>query len=429
MYHSTAEGILIQGAIRAPQTSDCMTKEANSDATLEGPSEEGRELRLVDIVAALGHEKKLILGLPLIVAFITALITLFLPPQFTASTTFLVPQQQQSVTAAALQQLGNLAGIPAVGSGVRKPEDLYIAMLQTEALQNGVIRRLGLMKRFGTHYWEDARNRLSKVIAIRASKAGLLIVEATDRDPTFAAELANAQVDELRRLLGNLAVTEAQQRRLFLEQQLAATKDNLIKAEGALRQTQERTGVIALDKQGEAIIRAAADLRAQIVTREVQLQTMRTFAAPQNADLQRILSEIAGLKDQLQKLEAGQAGGPGDVMIPTAKVPQVGLEYVRAVREVKYQEAIFEILVRQFELAKVDEAREGPVIQQIDVASPPERRSGPKRRQIVTTWTFIAALIGVAIALGRAKWRAWRAEPNGPADLERLKNAWLISRR
>lgn len=406
-----------------------MTDLTNGGPAIELPASESRELRFIDVVAAAGREKMLLFGLPLIVAVVTALVTLFLPAQYTAGTTFLVPQQQQSVATAALQQLGNLAGIPAIGAGGRKPEDLYIAILQTDALQNAVIKRLGLMKRYGAQYFEDARRTLGKAIAIRASKAGLLIVEATDRDPAFAAQLANAHVEELRKLLGTLAVTEAQQRRLFLEQQLVGAKESLIKAEGALRQTQERTGVIALDKQGEAIIRAAADLRAQITSREVQLQAMRNFATPQNADMQRVSSEIAGLKDQLSKLEAGQARGPGDIMIPTARVPQAGLEYVRALREVKYQEAIFEVLVRQFELAKVDEAREGPVIQQIDVASPPERRSGPKRRQIVTTWTLIAALIGIVAAIARVRLRAWRSDPAGAGDVQTLKQAWRISRR
>jgi len=391
------------------------------------------EISLIDLLITLGitlgERKKLLFGLPAIASVLAIVYSLLVPFSFTASTTFLPPQQQQSVAVAALQQLGGLAGLAGAAAGLRRPEDLYFAMLKSDKLQNALIDRFGLMERYQAQYRQNARDALTGNVAISVERGGLLKIEATDKDPVFAAQLANAHVDELRKLLGALAVTEPQQRRAFFEQQLLGAKEGLVKAEIALKQTQERTGLILLDRQGEAIISAAANLRARIVNSEVQLQAMRTFATPQNADVQRVASEIGGLKAQLEKLESGKVRGLGDVIVPTGKVPEAGLEYIRAVREVKYHEAIFELLARQFELAKVDEAREGPLVQQVDVALPPEFRSSPKRKQIVLIAGMVAGLIAVVLVIVLAVVRKAPADPVRLRQFEVLRSAWRIRSR
>ena len=394
-----------------------------------GRHEADDEVSLTDLLIVLGEEKKLVFGLPAIASILAVVVSLLLPIEFTASTTFLPPQQQQSTAAAALQQLGGLAGIAGGVVGLRRPEDLYVAVLKSDTLRNALVDRFDLMKRYKVKSRQHARDALAGNVDIRTDKTGLLTLQATDTDPEFAAQMANAHVEELRKLLGSLAVTEAQQRRAFFEQQLLNTKEGLVKAEVALKQTQERTGLIALDKQGDAIIRAVAELRAQIVSREVQLQAMRNFATPQNADVQRLTSEISGFKAQLAKLEGGQIRGQGDVIVPTGKVPEAGLEYIRALREVKYHEAIFELLARQFELAKADEAREGPIVQQVDVASPPEFRSKPKRRLIVLTVGMIAGLLAIVLALVRVSVRKAMADPGRLKQLDVLRMAWRIRSR
>lgn len=392
-----------------------------------GRQKAGDEINLIDLLAALGEEKKLLFGLPFVAAVVAAVWSLLLPAAFTASTTFLPPQQQQSTTTAVLQQIGGFGGFTA---GLRRSEDLYVGILRSETLQDALIKRFDLMKRYDVTYQVHARERLTANVEIHVDmKAGLLRLDATDSDPAFAAALANAHVEELQKLMGSLALTEAQQRRAYFQQQLDKAKEALVNAEVGLRQTQERTGLIALDRQGEAIIGAAAGIRAQIVSREVQLQAMRTYATPENADMQRVASEIGGLRAQLAKMESGQLRGQGDVIVPTGKVPQAGLEYVRAVRELKYQEAIFELMARQFEFAKADEAREGPLVQQIDVAKAPERRSKPRRREIVLVAGFIAGLIAVALALVRIAARASLADPENVRRLELLRSSWRLRRR
>lgn len=385
------------------------------------------EVSLVDLLIVLGEQKKLLFGLPAIASVIAIGVSLLLPVYFTASTTFLPPQQQQNAALDALKQMGGLAGVNV--AGLKRPEDLYIAVIKSETVQNSLIDRFDLMQRYGARYRQQARSILSGNVDIVAEKSGLLRLEFTDKEPVFAAELANANVDELRKRLASLAVTEAQQRRAFFEHQLLNSKEALIKVEVALKQTQERTGLIALDRQGEVIIKAAADLRAQIVSREVQLQMMRNYATGQNPDVQRIESEIAGFRAQLTKSEGGAARGQGDVIVAIDKVPEAGLAYIRAVREVKYQETLFELLARQLEVAKLDEAREGPMVQQMDVASPPELKSRPKRLEIVVAVGILSGLAAVFLIMVLATVRRFRGDPVRLSQFETLRSAWRIRSR
>ena len=392
------------------------------------PAEANDDISLIELLVALGEEKKIVFGFPVIAATLAAIVSLMLPPLFTAITTFLPPQQQQSVAAAALQQLGGLGGAASGLPGIRRPEDLYIAILRSRTVQGALIDRFELGRRYGLEIRDEVRKALNDNVNIAAARSGLISLEASDRDPDFAAQLANAHVDELRKVLGALAVTEAQQRRAFFEQQLLNAKEALIKAEVALMETQERTGLIDLQKQGETIIKAAAELRAQIASREVQLEATRTFATPRHAEVQRIASEIAGLRAQLAKLEAGQVRGHGEVMVPSGQVPGIGLAYIRALREVKYQEAMFELLARQFELAKVDEAREGPLLQQMDVAIPPERRSKPARKQMVLIGGMAGLGLGILLGLVLYHLRKGRQDPVRAARMSALRKAWVSSR-
>jgi capsule polysaccharide export protein KpsE/RkpR len=262
-------------------------------------------------------------------------------------------------------------------------------------------------------------------------KSGLISVEVDDKDPKFAADLANAYTTEVTKLLGRLAVSEAQQRRVFFEQQLKETKDNLVKAEQGMRQVQEKSGVIALDKQAEAQLGGAAVLRAQIVEREVQLTVLRTAATEQNPDVQRLNSELRALRAELARMESSQAGTPGSATdMPVGKLPEAGLEYIRARRELKLQEALLESMLRQYEIAKLDEAKEGPMLQAVDVALPPDRKSKPHRSIIVIACTVLGLLGSTAWVVFRRYSAVSRAQdPAQAAAWDSLARAWGWRRR
>ena len=207
----------------------------------------------------------------------------------------------------------------------------------------------------------------------------MIRISVTDHDPNRARDLANAYVDELYRVNSNLAITEAAQRRVFFDHQLDAEKKELALAEDDLRATQQRTGVIQLTGQAQTIIQSIAQLRAQIASSEVEMQEMRTFATDQNPDMTRLQEAISTMRRQLTKLEDDQARQtqPGDISLPAGRVAEDSLEYARKLREVKYHESLFDLLSRQYEAARIDEAKSAPIIQVIDHAVAPDRKSGP----------------------------------------------------
>jgi uncharacterized protein involved in exopolysaccharide biosynthesis len=247
-----------------------------------------------------------------------------------------------------------------------------------------------------------------------------------DRDADRAAKIANGYVEEFQTLSKHLAISEASQRRLFFQQELEQAKNSLADAEEALKKTEQTTGVIALDSQARALIESAASLRAQITAREVQIQGMETYATGENSQLVQAQRELDSLREQLAKL-GGSEDSSGELMVPKGRVPEAGLEYVRKLRDVKYYETIFEILARQFEIAKLDEAKQGALIQVVDAAVPPDKRSFPKRALIVAGGTFAGFLFGIFAALIQASLAHIQRDPVAAGKLAQLR--WSLGNR
>ena len=333
---------------------------------------------LLDLLVALAERKWFILSMTLAGALVMTVIAFLLPPMYTATASIMPPQQQQSAASALLGQLGPIVGGGALG--IKTPADIYVAILGSRTIADDLIQSFSLRQLYGVPTVFDARKVLAKRSDISGGRHPLIKVAVEDRDPKRAAALANAYLEELSRQNGRLALTESAQRRLFFERQLEAQKKSLADAEVALKATQERTGVLQVTAQVESVIGNMARLRAGIAIREVALSSLESAATPQNPEVVRQQAELGALRQQLQKLEtSGDPGGHGDTFIPTSLVPKVGLEYVRAVRDLKYNETLFELLLKQYEAARIDEAKEAPVIQVVDSAVPPERRSWPSR--------------------------------------------------
>jgi uncharacterized protein involved in exopolysaccharide biosynthesis len=221
-----------------------------------------------------------------------------------------------------------------------------------------------------------------------------------DSDPKEAALLSNAYVEGLYKQTGRLALTESSQRRLFFEKEMQSQKRSLSDAEEALKNTEERTGVLQVSSQVDSMIRSMAQLRAEIASREVALASLRNGATAQNPEVVRQESELAAMRSQLQSLEASnKATEPGDPMIPTSQVPKAGLQYVRALRDLQYNETLFELLSKQYEIARIDEAKDAPLIQVVDSAIPPERKSWPPRMVFSLLGAMAAGLLACLIAM------------------------------
>jgi capsule polysaccharide export protein KpsE/RkpR len=322
-------------------------------------------------------------------------VTYLMAPVFTARTVFLPPQQQQSLAASALASLGSLSGLVGAVGNIKNPADQYVALMKSTNVSDALIGRFGLMKVYHSKFRFQARDMLSKQARISlGARDGLITVEVDDTDPIRAAGIANGYVDELRRVTNSLALTDAQQRRAFFQTQLEQTSKRLGQAQAALQASGFDAGAIKAEPKATAD--RYARIQAEVTAAEVRLQTMRRSLADSAPEVQQQLAQLGALRAQLDRLEA--------------TAPRTdGPDYISKYRRYKYEEALFEIFSRQYELAKLDESREGALIQVVDVATVPEYKSKPKRA-VIAIGTTLASLLVIAFAIVvRASWREFDA--------------------
>lgn len=388
--------------------------EENSRRLDDALAEDG--IDLIQIVLLLWKNKKTILRFTVATAVLTALIVFFvLKPTFTAQAVFLPPQSSPGSAMSQLAgQLGSLGALGGLG-GLKSPGDVYIGILGSRTIADTLIQRFDLQNVYKTKRLSDTEKVLKGSSKFVSGKDSLVTISVVDRDPRRAADLANGYLDALYEQNGRLALTESGQRRLFFEQQLAREKDALADAEVELKKTQEQTGMISPIGQTELAIDAIQQLRAQITSRQVELGVLQQGATDKNPQVVRIQTEIQRLQEQLQKLENGSSKRtPGSVQTPTAKVPELALEYIRKQREVKYHETLFQLLARQYESARLDESREAPLLQVVDKAVVPDKKSGPPRALLTLAGMFLGFIAGVL----------WVILSNA---LKNLKRGWALS--
>ena len=407
--------------------------QGESDTAQPDPARTGGEVSLLDLLIVLAERKRFIVWVTVGCAVVALIISLLLPVSYTATVTILPPQQNSSLSSQLAAQFGSLGGLAQMAGGgsslLKSPNDMYVAMFKSRSVEDAMVEHFALMQEYHKKYLSDARMKFENRASVDGSgKDGLIHISVEDHDPKRAADLANGYVDQFRELSKNLAFTEAQQRRLFFEEQWKQANQNLADAEQALKETEQKTGVIQLDSQARALIESAAELRAQIVTREVQIQGMQTYATGENAQLIQAEQELAGLRAQLAKM-GGSGDNPDSIIVPKGQMTTAGLEYVRRLRDVKYYEAIFDILARQFELAKLDEAKEGSIVQVVDPAIPPDRKSFPKRSIFLACGLLFGLLTGICTVLVKAALEQMGSVPAAKAKLLDLRRALAWRRR
>ena len=361
------------------------------------------EISLLDLAITIKENIKLLVLAPVAAGVVALGGSFLIPPTFTASTSFLQPQQQQGAAAAMLQGLGALGGLAGAASGLKNPADQYVAFMKSRSVQDALVKRFDLQKRYETELHEDARRALEGAARVSAGKDGLIKVEVDDKEPAFAAQLANAHVEELRKLLDRLAVTEAQQRRVFYERQLEQTKAKLAVAQSALQRSGINEG--ALRAEPKMAAEAYAGLKAAVTAAQVKLQSMRTYLTEQSPEFKLAQSELGALQGQLSKAGSTNNAAADD-------------DYIVKYRDFKYQESLFEMFAKQFELAKLDEARDGALIQVVDVAQTPERKSKPKKAMIAVLTTLATGFVLLLFVFVR---QAWRNGLKDEATAQKLK--------
>lgn len=380
------------------------------------PAESDDEISLLDLLQTIVDNLRLLIIGPLVVGLAALGISFTIAPTFTAKTSFLPPQQQQGMAASMLASLGALGGLAGAATGLKNPADQYVAFLKSNSIQDALIDRFDLMTRYEAEFRTNARKTLEANVNIASGKDGLITVTVDDKDPKIAADIANAHVLELTQLMSRLAVTEAQQRRQFFEKQLQQTQAKLTQAEIELKSTGINSNVLKANPQ--SAVAAVAVLQAQIMAQEVKLGAMRGYLTETAPDFKQALNELATLRAQLAKQsqettsppQAGQGSAQGD--------------YISKYREFKYQETLFELFAKQFEMAKVDESREGATIQVLDAAQPPELKSKPKKALIAVLATLASGFVLLLFVFIRQALRNAGQDIESAQKMAALQNSW-----
>jgi tyrosine-protein kinase Etk/Wzc len=377
------------------------------------------DINLLDILIALGQEKWILIVVTFSAALLGVVVSLITPAIYVSRTSIM--HSQQSVGAGSLGALAGvsglvgLSGLSGMASNIKSSDEMLIALMRSYSVQSSLIDQFKLKERYGARNMEEARQFLSKnVVVIADKKSGLLSIDAHDKDPEFAVQLANAQVKELNVILSRIAVTEAQQRRAFYQKQIVYSQTKIPKLEFEFKEAQKNSGL-----EVASLLSEVGTLPGQIAAKELQLQVLSRFATGQNPDLKRLAVEISALRAQMAQYDLNK---------PSQASENFRSNFVQkatqAYNTLKIQELLLEGYVKQLELAKVDEAKEGPVVQVVDEANTPEIRAKPERKKMVIAYMVTGLVIAFVLAAFRALMRHIRSSPGGGQRWSQLKRAW-----
>jgi len=364
---------------------------------IEQPYYEDDEIDLLDLLIVLAKHKFLIFFLTFIFGVASITYVLMATPIYRASTRILPPMAaSQSRAMSMMSQVpGFAAGFATDALGIKAPGDLVVGIVNSRTIKDKLIERFDLQKRYETEMRDTTREALANnTSATTDTKTGLVVLSTMDKDPEFSATLANAYVKELQDFLQEIAISDAAQQRLFLEKQVKENHIKLLKAENDLAEYQKETGILNASRQASSLMSAIATFRARISAKEVELQTAETFASTNNPRVQKLKAEIQGLREQTEKLQA-QATEGTEQTFNLNELPDAGMEYLRKLRDQKFYETLYGMLLKQFEQAKMAEAQEPAIIQVIDEAVPPQIKTKPNRKLIVV----LAIILGLFLSV------------------------------
>lgn len=385
----------------------------------------GADETMLEFLIRLAERKRfigIITGCSLLIGLILCFV---LPVRYTATTEIMPPKQTQSIATLlnGPMMLGSLA--EAAGGGLlSNPNDVYVGLLKSRPIADAIIGKFHLVAVYHARDMTAARRELAKRTNILSEPSTMISVSVADRDKVRAAEMANAYIEQLRVLTSDLSMTEASRRRVFFQGQLNRQKDALIAAEEAFQEVQQKKGLVHLDAQAEALIRQLAVLHAQIEEKQVELQALRSYSTDRNPDVQLAEKELATMQQEASRLEQNNGSSTFSNM-GLKNVPKAGMDYIRAEREVQYQQALFGVLLKQYEAAKLDEGKEAAIIQVVEPAIPPDRRSFPKPVIVLPLSLALGFLLGCLTVIVRHRFDIERADPEGAIALQRLQDALI----
>src|SRR5665213_447387 len=392
-------------------------------------------ISIIEILTQLAYRKPLIAKVTSGAILVSVIISLILPVRYTSTTKIMPPQQSPSTASLLMGQLISLGGGPlaalaaggGAGLGLKNPSDIYIGLLNSRPIADAVIKEFDLMNLYDAKDMTAARRTLTERTEVTSEKSGLISVAVTDGDKGRAALMANAYTDELRKHTKTLAVGEAGQRRLFYEEQLKQAKESLAEDELAFQKIQQQKGLVQLDAQARAMVESLSLLRAQVAAKRVELQSLRSYSTDQNPAVQLADKDLSSLQAEVSRLERNNPGAAID-SIGLQNIPAAGLEYLRAEHELRYQQALYDMLLKQYDAARLDESKEGTVIQIIEPAIAPDRKSSPKRAIIVLVSAVCGFFLGCFLAITLGSREIINSEPRLYSQFQQLKSALSIKR-
>jgi capsule polysaccharide export protein KpsE/RkpR len=359
------------------------------------------------------------------------LIAVLIPSRFTSTTRLMPPDsgpgQGLAMFAAAAGRLGgNLGSIGNELLGLKTSDDLFAGVLLSRTVQDDLITKFDLRKVYGERRWIDARKELTRDTDVGIDrKSGILTIQVTDRDPKRACAMAQEYVSQLNNVVTQLNTSSAHRERIFLEERLSEVKQELEASEKEFSQFASKNGAIDIKEQGKAMVEAAALLEGQLIAARTELQGLRQIFTDNNVRVRSSQARVNELELQIRKMggtasAAENAASPDNAVYPSIrKLPLLGVTYADLFRHTKVEEAVFETLTQQYELAKVQEAKEVPSVKVLDPADVPEKKVFPPRTLLVLTGTLLALAVGVLWVLLSDRWR--KIDPQDPGKLLALE--------
>jgi capsule polysaccharide export protein KpsE/RkpR len=388
------------------------------EGVIRAHDESAVQARAVDRLRLLWEERRLLFQVSIFGLIVFTLVAFLIPKRF-QSTTQLMPPDDQSGSGLAMaaafanKMSGSLAGLASNALGLKSSGDLFIGILGSRTVQDDLITKFDLRKAYGEQLWQNARKTLSMNTSISEDrKSGIITITVTDRNPHRAAAMAQEYVAELNSVVSQLTTSSAHRERMFLEERLGQVQRDLESAEKDFSEFSSKNGAIDIKEQGRAMVESAASLEGQLIAAQSELQGLKQIYSENNVRVRSLHARISELQSQLQQLGGKQEIGAdatssesGDLYPSIRKLPLLGVPYADLYRRTQVQEAIFESLTQEYELAKVAEAKEIPTVKVLDPANVPEKKSFPPRLVIMLLGTFLFFATGVVWILTAARWK------------------------
>jgi uncharacterized protein involved in exopolysaccharide biosynthesis len=374
---------------------------------------------------------------------LSTLIALLIPNQYTSMTQLMPPDNQSSSSSMAMMAATLAKGAGALSSvagdllTLKSSGAMFVGVLRSQTVQDRLVQQFDLRNVYGKRLNVDARQKLDENTFITEDrKSGIITINVTDHDKQRAAALANSYVEQLNSLVAQLSTSSAHRERVFLEDRLSAVKKNLDEDANQLAQFSSKNNTLDIRDEGRAMLDAAAGIAGQMIAAQSQLEGLRQIYTDSNPRVRSLNAHVTELRKQLDKLGGAKVptGATGDqaAVDPTSdmpypsiqKLPLLGVKYADLYRQVKIQETVYELLTQQYEMAKVQEAKEIPSVKTLDPARVPERKSFPPRLLIVLSGMCLAIVIAVVWVLWSIRWDRLDAQDPRKAFFREILSTW-----